>query len=137
MDIMRSGEWAGALPLCSQLRNWSLNQSQESGVACPRNQLNNLWLRPIQCLERQPRNNPGYVENDQGYSRANRAKKLDFSAICGAVTGFGTQGRQVRRTKLLMRLNLLKGNTEKEWCKTGTKQTAEERVVSFEWGSCT
>ena len=35
--IVRSGEWDGALPLCSQLRNWSLNQSQESGVACPRN----------------------------------------------------------------------------------------------------
>jgi hypothetical protein len=46
-------------------------------------------------------------------------------------------GRQVRRTKLLMRLNLLKGNTEKEWCKTGKKQTVEDRVMSFEWGSYT
>jgi len=46
-------------------------------------------------------------------------------------------GRQVRRTKLLMRLNLLKGNTEKEWCKTGKRQTVEDRVMSFEWGRCT
>jgi hypothetical protein len=47
------------------------------------------------------------------------------------------QERQVRRTKLLMWLNLLKGNTEKEWCKTGKKQTVEDLVMSIEWGSCT
>jgi hypothetical protein len=28
-----------ALALCGQLRNWSLKQSQESGVASPRNQI--------------------------------------------------------------------------------------------------
>jgi hypothetical protein len=32
-----------------------------------------------------------------------------------------------------MRLNLQNGNTEKEWCKTGKKQTVEDRVMSFEW----
>ena len=58
-------------------------------------------------------------------------------AAFGAITGFGTQGRQARRTKLLTRLNMLKGNTEKEWCKTAKKQTVEDRVISFEWGSCT
>jgi hypothetical protein len=69
------------------------------------------------------------------------ARAVRFSkprrALFGAITGFGTQGRQARRTKLLTRLNMLKGNTEKEWCKTAKKQTVEDRVMSFEWGSCT
>ena len=106
-------------------------------IACPRNQLKNKWLKPIRSLESQPQNNPGYGTNKRGCSGENRAKNLDFSEICGAITGFGTQGRQARRTKLLTRLNMLKGNTEKEWCKTGKKQTVEDRVMSFEWGSCT
>jgi hypothetical protein len=88
-------------------------------------------------FEVQPRDNPGYVRSERKWLRSYEAKTLGFSAPFGAIIGFGTQGRQVRRTKLLMRLNLLKGNTEKEWCKTGKKQTVEDRVMSFDWGSCT
>src|SRR5260221_1775800 len=43
----------------------------------------------------QPQNNPGYGTNERGCSSANRDKKLDFSELCGAITGFGTQGSQV------------------------------------------
>jgi hypothetical protein len=88
-------------------------------------------------FEVQPRDNPGYVRSERKWLRSYEAKTLGFSALFGAIIGFGTQGRQVRRTKLLVRLNSLKGNTEEEWCKTGKKQTVEGRVMAFEWGSCT
>src|SRR6266852_9789391 len=44
----------------------------------------------------QPQNNPGYGTNERGCSSANRDKKLDFSQLCAAITGFGTQESQVR-----------------------------------------
>ena len=106
-----------------------------SVVACPRNQPK-IFDRSL-CVRRQPRDNPGYARNERKYLWSDETKTLDFSALCGAITGFGTQGRQARRTKLLTRLNMLKGNMEKEWCKTAKKQTVEDRVMSFEWGSCT
>jgi hypothetical protein len=53
-------------------------------------------------VEEQPRENPGYAGDEGEQSRSCEAKTVDFSALCGPVTGFGTQGSQVRRTELLM-----------------------------------
>src|ERR1700747_3551961 len=51
----------------------------------------NVWSRPI--LDGvQPRDNPGYVKNERRCSRLYEPKTLNFSALCGPVTGFGTQG---------------------------------------------
>jgi hypothetical protein len=57
-------------------------------------------VETIRSLKSQPRNNPGYVENDRGYSSANRAEKPDFSATCGAVIGFGMQGRRLMKKRI-------------------------------------
>jgi hypothetical protein len=46
-------------------------------------------------VRRQPRDNPGYVRNERKYLRSDETKTLDFSALCGAITGFGTQVPQV------------------------------------------
>jgi hypothetical protein len=43
-----------------------------------------------------PRDNPGYVRNERKYLRSDETKTLDFSALCGAITGFGTQRSQVQ-----------------------------------------
>jgi hypothetical protein len=47
-------------------------------------------------MECQPRDNPGYVRNERKYPRSHEAKALDFSALCGAITGFGMQAPQVQ-----------------------------------------
>ena len=82
---------------------------------------------------------PQRNRNELGETTVNKTgrKGLPQQEKSKMFTAFGTQGRQVRRTKLLVRLNSLKGNTEEEWCKTGKKQTVEGRVMAFEWGSCT
>jgi hypothetical protein len=41
-------------------------------------------------------NNPRYVRNERKYPSSYEAKMLNFSVLCGAITGFGTQGSQVR-----------------------------------------
>jgi hypothetical protein len=53
-----------------------------------------LWSKTY--LECQPRDNPGYVGNERKYLRSDETKTLDFSALCGPITGFGTQGSQVQ-----------------------------------------
>jgi hypothetical protein len=57
-----------------------------------RNQPKILGRKPISYMQCQPRDNPGYVRNERKYLRSDETKTLDFSAICGAITGFGTQG---------------------------------------------
>ena len=52
--------------------------------------------KPIFYVRRQPRDNPGYVGNERKRLRSDETKTLDFSALCGPITGFGTQGSQVR-----------------------------------------
>ena len=47
-------------------------------------------------MECQPRDNPGYVRNERKYPTPYEDKTLDFSALCGAITGFGTQGSRVQ-----------------------------------------
>jgi hypothetical protein len=42
-------------------------------------------------VEEQPRENPGYAGDEREQSRSCEAKTVDFSALCGTVTGFGTQ----------------------------------------------
>jgi hypothetical protein len=46
-------------------------------------------------MERQPRDNPGYVRSERKHPWSDEAKTLDFSALCGAITGSGR--RQVER----------------------------------------
>src|SRR5438270_6672101 len=47
-------------------------------------------------MECQPRDNPGYIKNERRYPISYEAKTLDFSTLCGPITGFGTQGSQVQ-----------------------------------------
>jgi hypothetical protein len=60
------------------------------------------------------------------------ALKINNLADIHCVRDAGAAGST---NQLLMRLNLLKGNTDKEWCKTGKTQTVEDRVMSFESGA--
>ena len=45
-------------------------------------------------VEEQRRENPGYAGDEREQSRSCEAKTVDFSALCGTVTGFGTPGSQ-------------------------------------------
>jgi len=58
--------------------------------------IRNLWLKAFIQYRVQPRNNPGYVRNEWKYLWSDETKTLDFSALCGAIIGFGTQGSQVQ-----------------------------------------
>lgn len=48
------------------------------------------------CMECQPRDNPGYVRNERKELCSYEAETLDFSVLCGAIIGFGTQVPQIR-----------------------------------------
>jgi hypothetical protein len=75
-------------------------------VACPRNQRKFVG-RIIQSQEGQPRNNPDYARNEWRQSLANKTKNLGFSTLYAAITGFGTQGSQVRILPLRPSFQLL------------------------------
>jgi len=61
-----------------------------SVVASPRNQPKIFGRKRTFYLECQPRNNPDYVRNERKYPWSYEAKTLDYSAQCGAITGFGS-----------------------------------------------
>jgi hypothetical protein len=60
-------------------------------VACLRNQSKIFGRKPISYMECQPQDNPGYVGNEKKYPKSYEAKMPNFSGLCGAITGFGTQ----------------------------------------------
>jgi hypothetical protein len=77
-------------------------------VACLRNQSKIFGRKPVSYMECQPQDNPGYVRNEKKYPKSYEAKTPNFSGLCGAITGFGTQGSQVRILPLRPIFQLLK-----------------------------
>jgi len=93
-------EWAIKWDICAPGLSchfkWPLSANVGiGGCVCVPATTENLWSKPIFYTECQPRDKPGYVRNERKYPTSYEAKTLDFSAPCGPITGFQTQGSQV------------------------------------------